>query len=108
MKKPKIADDIEFDSERLFDPFTGIELQINEVTAKILELCDGCLTTAEITEKLAAVYTMEPDEIHPDVKETVATLEKFKMLDTRDRSMRKVAVRVDRTYKKLVTKIMGG
>jgi hypothetical protein len=108
MKRPKIADDVEFDNKRVYDPFTGTEIQINQVTEKILSLCDGSRTEKEIAEELSVLYDTEPSDILPDVEETVEQLEQFRMLATKDRAIRKIAVRVDRLYKKAFMKIVGG
>lgn len=107
MQKPKISKDVEFDNKNLFDPFSGAEIQINEITAKILGLCDGTRTTAEIAEEIASKYDVEANEVLSDIEEVVKSLEEFKMLDTKDRTVRKFAAWYDHLWKKILMKFMG-
>lgn len=107
MQKPKISKDVEFDNKNVFDPFSGSEIQINEITAKILGLCDGTRTTAEIAEEIASKYDVEVSEALSDIEEVVESLEELKMLDTKDRIIRKFAAWYNQLWKKILMKFMG-
>lgn len=107
-ERPKIPDEVEINEKHLFDPFTGVEISINRVTAEILDLCDGSCTKEEIAQGIASRYGIEVAEALSDVEEIIQTLEKMGMLDSKDRSVRKVVVRFESAYRKLLRLIMGG
>ncbi len=107
-ERPKIPDEVEINKKHLFDPFTGIEISINRVTAEILDLCDGSRTKEEIAQEIASRYDIEVAEALSDVEEIIETLKKMGILNSKDRFMRKVAMRFNSAYKKLLRMILGG
>jgi hypothetical protein len=105
--KPKIPDEVVFDNEHLIDPFTGVEISINRVTADALGLCDGTHTQGEIAQEIASRYDIEVAEVIPDVEEIIQSLEEMKILDTRDRAMRKFATRFNSAYRRVLRAVLG-
>ena len=55
-------------------------LELNETAREILTRCDG-RTVSEITQALAEEYEVDPQMLAADVRETLADLQRRKLLE---------------------------
>ena len=55
-------------------------LELNETARDILSCCDG-RTVTEIIQKLAEQYDVDPEALAADVRETLADLQRRKLIE---------------------------